>query len=276
MSSRNSSCDKPASIRAQSGALFVDFEHVFVSRGIAVVLHDVSLKIAAGEHVAILGPNGSGKSTLIKAMTCECYPVARSETHARIFGRERWDVFELRKRLGVVTGDLPSQRTLHTQGVDAVVSGFFASSTIWPEMRVTSEMRARADVVLDQLEARHLGQKPLGEMSAGEMRRIMIGRALVHNPEVLLIDEPSNALDFAAQQELRRTLQRLAGQGIGIVLITHHLSDIPPAVERVVMLRAGKIFADGPKGDLLTESRLEELFGVPVSVLHKHDHYHVW
>jgi iron complex transport system ATP-binding protein len=255
---------------------FLELENVSVARGEKVVLRDISLRIESGEHVAILGPNGCGKSTLIKTMTCECYPIDQPGMHARIFGRERWEVFELRKRLGVVAADIPSERTLLTKGRDAVISGFFASSTIWPEMHVTGAMRQRADVILEQLEALQLAEKPVGEMSAGEMRRVLIGRALVHNPEMLLIDEPSNALDLAAQSELRQALRRLAQQGIGIVLITHHLADIPPEIERVVMLREGRIFADGPKDALLTEERLQKLFGVPVTVARRDGFYHVW
>ena len=255
---------------------FLELEHVSVARGLKVVLHDISLRIARGEHVALLGPNGCGKSTLIKTMTCECYPLAEPGMRVRIFGRERWEIFELRKRLGIVATDLPSERTLHTRGSDAVITGFFSSSTIWPELHVTDAMRERAAAILDQLEATHLAEKTLGEMSAGEQRRILIGRALVHKPEMLLIDEPSNALDLAAQAELRRTLRRLAQHGTGIFLITHHLADIPPEIERVVMMRDGRIVADGPKQDLLTEERLEKLFGVPVSMARRDGHYHVW
>jgi iron complex transport system ATP-binding protein len=255
---------------------FLELEHASVARGEKTVLHDISLRIASGEHVAILGPNGCGKSTLIKTMTCECYPIAREGARARIFGRERWDVFELRKRLGVVAAELPSERTLHTLGRDAVISGFFASSTIWPEMHVTEEMRTRASAVLDKLDASHLASKPVGEMSAGEMRRVLIGRALVHDPEMLLIDEPSNALDLAAQSELRGSLRRLAQHGVGIVLITHHLADVIPEIDRVVMLREGRIFADGPKSALLTEERLQKLFGVPVTMARRDAFYHVW
>src|SRR5690349_18846501 len=255
---------------------FVDLEHASVARGEKTVLHDISLRIATGEHIAILGPNGCGKSTLIKTMTCECYPIAGEGMRARIFGRERWDVFELRKRLGVVAAEFPSERTLHTRGRDAVVTGFFSSSTIWPELRVSEAMRQRAAAVLEQLEAGHLADKPVGELSAGEMRRILIGRALVHNPEVLLIDEPSNALDLAAQSELRQTLRRLAQQGVGIVLITHHLADILPEIDRVVMLREGRIFVDGPKSEVLTEERLRQLFGVAVTMARRDGFYHVW
>jgi iron complex transport system ATP-binding protein len=240
------------------------------------VLHDISLRIRSDEHLAILGPNGCGKSTLIKALTCECYPIVRPGMRMRIFGRERWELFELRKQLGVVEADFPRERTLHTQGRDAVISGFFASSTLWPGMEVTAEMRRRADAVLAQLEAKHLADKPVGEMSAGEMRRVLIGRALVHAPKILLIDEPSNALDLAAQQELRQALRKLARKGTGILLVTHHLADIPPEIERVVMLRKGRIVADAPKRKLLTRKRLRELFGVPVTIVQRDGYYHVW
>src|SRR6266478_3204933 len=130
-------------------ASLLSFKRVTVMRGDRAGLEDVTLEIASGEHIAILGPNGCGKSTLIKTMTCECYPIAREGMRVRIFGRERWDVFELRKRLGVVAAELPSERTLHTRGRDAVISGFFASSTIWPEMHVSQAMRQRAAAVLD-------------------------------------------------------------------------------------------------------------------------------
>lgn len=262
--------------KAPEREIFIELEHVSVARGLKTILHDVSLRMQADEHLVILGPNGCGKSTLIKTLTCECYPLAHPETRVRIFGRERWELSELRKRLGIVEGDLPRERTLQSQGRDAVLSGFFASSTIWPGMEISREMRERADEVLGHLEAQQLAEKPVGEMSAGEMRRILIGRALVHNPRVLLIDEPSNALDLAAQHELRQTLRKLARHGTGILLVTHHLADIPPEIERVVMLREGKVFADGPKEKLLTKGRLEKLFGVPLTVARRDGYYHVW
>lgn len=256
--------------------IFIELEHVSVARGLKTILHDVSLRMHSDEHLAILGPNGCGKSTLIKTLTCECYPLAQPRTRVRIFGRERWELFELRKQLGLVEADLPRERTLQSLGRDAVLSGFFASSTLWPGMEISSEMRERADAVLERLDARHLAAKPVGEMSAGEMRRVLIGRALVHNPKILLIDEPSNALDLAAQHELRQTLHKLARHGTGILLVTHHLADIPPEIERVVMLSQGKIVADGPKAKLLTKSQLQKLFGVPVNIVRRDGYYHVW
>jgi iron complex transport system ATP-binding protein len=256
--------------------VFIDLEHVSVARGIKPVLHDVSLRIHSDEHLAIIGPNGCGKSTLIKTLTCECYPLIVPGLRVRIFGRERWELFELRKHLGIVEADVPRRRTLDSIGRDAVISGFFSSSTIWPNTEITPEMRRRADEVLHHLEASHLAEKRVGEMSAGEMRRVLIGRALVHSPKILLIDEPSNALDLAAQFELRQTLRKLAQHDTGIVLVTHHLSDIPPEIERVVLMRDGKIIADGAKSEVLTEEALRHLFGVPLTLSQRDGFYHVW
>src|SRR5258708_13556844 len=239
---------------------FLHLAHVNVARGDNVVLHDINLTVNTGEHIAILGPNGCGKSTLIKTITCECYPIVRPETQVSIFGRERWDLTELKKRLGVVSPELRGRHPLHTTGRDAVLPGFFSSSPLWPNLTVTDAMQARADEVLIQVDAVPLADKPVGEMSAGQQRRIMIGRALVASSQMLLLDEPSNALDLAAQQDLRDLLRNLARQGTGIILITHHIADIIPEVDRIIMMKPGRIYADGPKSALLTPPTLSALF----------------
>jgi len=249
--------------------------NVDIARGEKVVLQDVNLRIASGEHVAIVGPNGCGKSTLIKAMTCECYPIVRPGMELRVYGRSRWDVQELRKHLGVVATELPGERTSVTRGLDAVVSGFFSSSTLWPNLQVTESMRARALDALTLMGAAYLRDRWVGEMSAGEKRRVMIARALVHQPEMLLLDEPSNALDLAAQRELREILRYVAA-GTGVVMVTHHLADILPEIDRVVMMRGGRIFADGRKKELLQAARLEELFGVELELTERNGYWHSW
>ena len=273
-------------IRRCSGAVildsmrsFLELEHVNVARGETVVLHDVNLTIDEGEHVAILGPNGCGKSTLIKTMTCECYPLALDGTRVSIFGRERWDLIELKQRLGVVSPELPGRATLKTTGRDAVLTGFFSSSTLWPNLTVTESMRERAEEVLALVGAMAIADKPVGEMSAGEQRRVMIGRALAGSgtsagSQMLLLDEPSNALDLAAQQGLRTMLRGLAQRGTGILLITHHIADILPEIERVILMRAGRIVADGTKSALLAPQALSELFGVKVQVTERDGFFH--
>ena len=265
----------------QAPAEFLSMRNVDIARGQKVVLQDVNLTIATGEHIAILGPNGCGKSTLIKAMTCECYPIVRSGMEMKVYGRDRWEVQELRKHLGVVATELPGERTSVTRGLDAVVSGFFSSSTLWPNLEVTEPMRASAMEALGLLGAAYLRDRFVGEMSAGEKRRVMIARALVHRPEMLLLDEPSNALDLAAQRELREILRAVAvgsenRRGTGIVMVTHHLADILPEIDRVVMMKGGRIFADGPKMELLQAEKLEELFGVELELTERHGYWHSW
>jgi iron complex transport system ATP-binding protein len=256
---------------------FLELEHVNVARGETTVLHEINLGVGAGEHLAILGPNGCGKSTLIKTMTCECYPLALEGTRVRIFGRERWDLTELKRRLGVVSAELPGRPMLRTTGRDAVLTGFFSSSTLWPNLVVTDAMRARAEGVLELVGAVGFAERPVGEMSAGQQRRVMIGRALVGSgAEMLLLDEPSNMLDLAAQQGLRGMLRRLAVQGTGILLITHHIADILPEIGRVILMREGRIVADGAKRELLRAEVLSELFGARVEVEERDGFFHAW
>lgn len=260
---------------------FLSLAHVNVARGDRVVLHDINLSIRAGEHVAILGPNGCGKSSLILTITCQIYPIVQPGMVVRIFGRERWDLTQLRQHFGAVTSgpfgaELPGERTAITTGLDAVIAGFFSASTLWPNLHVTGEMRLRAAEALDRIEASDLATQLVGEMSAGEKRRILIARALVHRPRQLLLDEPSNALDLAAQRGLRETLRRLAQQGTGILLVTHHLGDILPEINRVILMRQGRIVADGPRAELLTEPRLSQLFHAPIRIGHDDQWLHSW
>jgi iron complex transport system ATP-binding protein len=260
----------------QEAAALIEFERVSVMRGETVALHDVSLRIGLGEHVAILGPNGCGKSTLIKTITRECYPLARQGTSVKILGRDRWNVFELRNLLGIVSSDLMATCTRDVTGHDIALSGFFSSIGIWPHQEVTPEMRQRAGQALEMLEVTHLADRYTDEMSSGEARRVLLARALVHNPRALILDEPSTALDLFAQHELRRIFQKLAQSGIGLVMVTHHLSDLIPEIDRVILMDHGRIIADGRKQDVLVAPKLSELFGLPLELSERDGYYNLW
>src|SRR5689334_13553633 len=195
----------------------IEFEQISVMRGQTAALNNVSLKIGLGEHVAILGPNGCGKSTLIKAITRECYPLMREGSSVRILGRDHWNVFELRTLLGIVSSDLMATCTRQVTGRDIALSGFFSSIGIWPHQEVTPAMHQKAEQALDLLEVSHLADRFTDEMSSGEARRVLLARALVHEPNALILDEPSTALDLFAQHELRRIFRKLAQDGIGLL-----------------------------------------------------------
>ena len=245
-------------------------------RGNRHVLHDINLAVQAGEHIALLGPNGCGKSTLLKTMTCELYPLVDEKTRVSIFGRERWDLTELKKKLGVVQNEIPGKPMLKITGREAVLTGFFSSSTLWPNLEVTDAMNTRAAEVMEQIDAVKLRGHIFGEMSAGQQRRILIGRALVASSGCLLLDEPSNALDLSAQRDLRELLMALAEQGTTILEITHHIADIIPAMKRVLMMRNGRIVADGPREGLLTAPALSDLFETDVHLTEHKGFYHAW
>lgn len=256
--------------------LLIEFQNVTVRRDERVVLDRVTLGIAQGEHIAILGPNGSGKSTLIKAISRDLYPVQKAEPwKLRILGRERWHLFDLRDHLGIVSNDWMQMCTRDYSGYEIVLSGFFGSVGIWPNHEVLPEMERKAQEVMDWLEIGHLAGRNTNEMSSGEARRILIARALVHDPQALLLDEPTSSLDLHAAHELREILRKLATNGISIIIVTHHLPDIIPEIRRVVAIRGGRVHCDGPKERVLQAAAVSELFGLPVEVLERGGYYHV-
>jgi iron complex transport system ATP-binding protein len=282
MSSSENDSSKPAAEMETAARIpqlppaLIDFQNISMMRGDKLALNNLTLRISQKEHVAILGPNGCGKSTLIKTITRECYPLALPDSRITIMGEQRWNVFELRLLLGIVSNDLMAICRTNTTGRDIVLSGFFSSWEIFSNHHVEPDHLTRADAALADVGALHLADRPVVQMSSGESQRILIARALVHHPQALLFDEPSNSLDLPMQRNLRETMRQLAQSGVGIVLVTHHTADIIPEIERVVLMRDGKIVDDGRKEDILTEEKMSALFGFPARINHRDGHYYVW
>ena len=265
-----------SSHRTENEAPLLDLHNIRVMRGGKVVLHDFSLRVHADEHVAVLGPNGCGKSTLIKTITRECYPVVRAGSSMTILGQKSWNVFELRSLLGIVSNDLMSSCTAEASGLDVVLSGFFSSTRIFPNHTVDPKHRELAEAALAQLGVSHLAKRAVEEMSSGEAKRVLIARALVHQPRALLFDEPCNSLDILAQHGLRETMRSLANSGTGIILVTHEIQDVVPEIERVVLMSNGRIVADGRKEEILQAKSLGKLFGLKVELACRDGQYNIW
>jgi iron complex transport system ATP-binding protein len=254
----------------------IDFQNVTVQRDSQVVLDGVTLTVPQGQHLAILGPNGSGKSTLIKLISRELYPRLKSEPWSlRIMGRDRWNLFDLRNHLGIVSNDWVAMCTRSYSGFEIVLSGFFGSVGIWPNHQVTSQMERETREAMDLLEIAHLAERNTNEMSSGEARRILIARALVHRPRALVLDEPTTSLDLRATRELREALRKLARGGISLIMVTHHLPDIVPEIDRIALIRDGRVYRDGPKREVLEAGVLGALFGMPVELLERDGYFHV-
>ena len=254
-------------------APLLEFRDVTVVREGRVVLDRVSLRLEEGEHLAILGPNGAGKSTLIRTILREFYPVRQEGTLFACRGRQVWDVFALRSAIGVVSNDLQQAYAPEVTGREVVLSGFFSSIGLFNH-RVTPAMRERTDEVGAFLGIEHLMDRPIGAMSSGEARRCLIARAFVHDPAALLLDEPTNSLDLSALHTLRQTLREVARSGTAVIVVTHQLHDIVPECDRVVLMRDGRIAADGPKAEVLVDERIGGLFGVPVRLVEENGWYY--
>lgn len=269
-----------------------------VVRGGTRVLDRVSLTIRSGEHTAILGPNGAGKSSLIRLLTLEDYPLAPSFDHAqdgpsasrgpsdrrraplRWFGESRPVVADLRKRLGVVTNDLDAAFGRYTHrgrvpGLEAVASGFLGTQGLFAHQSITEAMWGGAREALQRVDAGHLASKVLTEMSAGERRRVLIARALVMTPEVLLLDEPTTGLDLVARHDFMESVRRLATGRTTILLVTHHVEEVIPEMKRVLLLAKGRIVYDGASRSVLTSERLSEVYGAPVAVSESGGYFHI-
>jgi len=237
-------------------------------RGTTCVFEHLDLTIEQHERIAIVGPNGSGKTTLLKAINRELYPVVRPDSVFRILGKDTWNVWELRKHIGVVSQDLQQRYTPTTTALEVVVSGFHSSIGVHGMLanRIDQKQLDAARATLSDLGIESLARTPLRSMSTGQQRRCILARALVHKPSTLILDEPTAGLDFAASFDYLQRIRQLSAAGRNIIVVTHHLNEIPPEIDRVVLLQDGRIAADGHKNDVLTEEKLSAIYGVPVRV----------
>lgn len=246
----------------------LELRNVSVVRDGHRILRSVDLDIYRGENVAVIGPNGSGKTTLIKLLRGDLRPYYDEEDPAvmRIFGQDRWNLFEVRGRMGVVSMDLQTMFRDDTLVRDVVCSGFFNSLDVFRNHNLTPEMvRASMEAAMT-MGIEDLMDREIANLSLGEMRRALIARALVTKPDLLVLDEPMTGLDIVMKSKFRAMFDILIESGVSIVMITHELTDIPVSVKRVVMVKDGSIYADGAKDELLTSERVSELYEAPIVV----------
>lgn len=252
----------------------LEFRNITVIKGKKKVLDGISVTMGEGEHIAILGPNGAGKSSFVKAISREYYPLLENNKVVfRIRGRDVWHVSDLRSLLGIVSNDLQYTFTREISGRDVILSGFFSSVGLFHH-EITREMEQKTDRILDFLEISHLQQRPMTSLSSGEARRFLIGRALVHEPKTLILDEPTNSLDLHALHTFRAILRKVAMSGTGIILVTHNLHDIIPEITRVILMKEGRFWKDGVKEEILTDENIGGLFHVPVHVTEEGGYYY--
>jgi iron complex transport system ATP-binding protein len=237
------------------------------------ILDRVSLRIDEGQHTVVFGPNGCGKTSLLKLLTFQDYPLwSPAETPAvRVLGEARWDVTELRKSLGIVSGDLTSKflndyGSAQLTATEAVITGYYASRELYDWTPVTDEMREAAVLALSRMHIAALADSPIEWLSTGELRRVLIARALINHPRALILDEPTSGLDVVAADEFMESIEQLSSHGVTLILVTHHLEELLPCIQQVILLQAGRVFAAGSPEECCATEILCKQFGQNVVV----------
>ncbi len=253
----------------------LEIKNATVYQGDTLVFKDLNLTIDDQYNTVILGPNGAGKSTLLKLLTRETYPVKKPDTQINILGEKQWNIWDLRAHMGILSSHLQSEYLLNAPARNVILSGFYSSNDVKTHHHFSKKQQLRVDELIAFLDIAPLLDRVFGELSTGEQRKLLFARALVHKPKLMVLDEPTSGLDISACFEYIKIIQRLIKSGTKILLITHHLHEIPPEIERVILLKKGEIVQDGLKESILTTDNLAYIFGTSLRLTEIEGFYHV-
>lgn len=255
---------------------YLDIHNATVFQKSTKVFDRLNLQLFRGQNTCILGPNGSGKTTLVKLLTRELYPVHSENSYVKIDGSEKVVIWELRKKIGLVSQDFQNQYDPHIFAKDVVMSGLFGSVGIHKHEHVSAEHIELTEGILNKYQLNHIANKRYWHLSTGQQRKLLLARALIHNPEILILDEPTNGLDIKATHQFIGDLQHLAEQGLTLLLITHHIQEIIPQIERMILLKQGAIYKDRPKHELMDSQTLSSLYDTPLILREEQGFYQVF
>ena len=231
-----------------------------IQRGETVILDDISWRVERGQHWVILGANGSGKTSLLSALTGYLMPTAGAlSVLNESYGQSDWR--ELRKHIGLVSSSVRQMMHDEEPALETVISGKYAMIDLWGQ--TTARDRAEGRRLLKQIECEHLADRPWLVLSQGERQRVLIGRALMAKPRLLILDEPCAGLDPAAREHFLQFLQRIGRRADAptLVLVTHHVEEIMPVFSHVLMLKKGRVLSAGKKAAMLNGKLLSQVFG---------------
>ena len=247
----------------------LEFDEVSVRRGEAVLLDRITWSVQDDERWVVLGPNGAGKTTLLQVAAAQLHPTSGV---AGILDEElgRVDVFELRPRIGLASAALAERIPRHERVHDVVVSASYGVVGRWREGYDELD-HERAWALLIEVGVKHLADRTFGTLSEGERKRVQVARALMTDPELLLLDEPAAGLDLGGREDLVNTLSVLAADpgSPATVLVSHHVEEIPPGFTHALLLRDGRAVAQGVLEEVLTAESLSATFGMPLMLQHE-------
>jgi iron complex transport system ATP-binding protein len=242
---------------------FVVMENISLRREENQILDDVHLRIEPGEHWVILGRNGSGKTTLLEMMNGYMFPSSgRIEVLGNVYGQ--CDVREVRKEIGYISQTLIEKLTLRDPVWEVVATGAYAFLRFY--QTIPDEVKTKAMNLLDEMGFAKLADQPLGTLSQGERKKVMLARSLMSEPKLLIMDEPCAGLDLYEREKMLIEIDRLRQRNMTVVYVTHHVEEIVPLFTHVALIRDGRIAAAGPKHEILTEDTIKHTYDIPVEV----------
>lgn len=251
---------------ADSRPPFLCLNNAIVKRSGKTILHVGSFELAEGESMALLGPNGAGKSTFIKLITREILPLYQDEPPVLFRGNARATLEDVKKSLGIVSSTMQDQITVHMPAIEVVAGGLYGSLGVPKRVNASEDDYARCRKTMATLGVESIANRDVMTLSTGQARRVLFARALVHDPDVVVLDEPCTGLDPQGMHYVRRSMRAIAQSGRAILLVTHYAEDIIPEIERLLLIKDGTVHADGSKEELLCDEAMSSLFDVPMSV----------
>jgi iron complex transport system ATP-binding protein len=257
---------------APTQAPILEVEELSIRRGDTTILDRLSWRVEAGQHWVILGANGSGKTSLLSALTGYLSPTAGTiRVLGETFGATDWR--ELRKRVGLVSSSVRQMMADAEPALTTVISGKYAMIDYWG--KVGAADRAEGAQILEQVNAGHLAQRPWLVLSQGERQRVLIGRALMARPRLLILDEPCAGLDPVAREHFLAFIHTLAESpdSPALLLVTHHVEEIVQAITHALLLRGGEVVGAGAKQSALTSANLTRAFDAPLRLTHRNGRY---
>jgi iron complex transport system ATP-binding protein len=248
--------------------LLIDIRNATVARP-QVILDAIDFQIAPLQHTAIVGPNGSGKSTFIRLLMRDLYPAyVRGDEAVNLYkGRANWSMAELRQSIALVSMKF-ADALLDVGGLnvyDSVASSYFGTYGFYKTQDLTADMVGHIEEVMARLDLLPLARRQIQTLSTGQMRKVLIARAMVLRPDLILLDEPTLGLDIRAQSEFLDYLDHI-GHSTTIIMVTHHLEEVVPLIQKVLLIKDGRVFAFGDTADVLTSDNLTALFGIDLVV----------
>ncbi|MEW9671448.1 ABC transporter ATP-binding protein [Ammoniphilus sp. 3BR4] len=241
----------------------IKLNNIYLKRNNKVVLEDVNLNIESEQQWVIIGKNGSGKTSLLEMVTGYLFPSSGS---VEVLGNQygSCNIPEVRKKIGYITPNLFEKLSLSDSVLEVVATGNFGYLRFYQQ--IPQEALEKASDIMDRIQISHMKDRPLGLLSQGERKKVLLARALINDPSVLIMDEPCAGLDLEERERFLESVQKLAEQNVRMIYVTHHLEEIIPCFTHAAILKEGRIIASGEKSQVLTDEALSEAFHLPLSI----------